>query len=122
LALGLKKMEKILALIKPDAVADGHINAIRHEIESNGFVIISSQQELLSRSRAGMFYEEHRGKPFFGTLQTFMSSGPVIALLLAKEDAISDFRKLMGPTDAKSAKITAPKTLRARYQDRPFTL
>mmetsp|Transcript_25675 Transcript_25675/g.55782 ORF Transcript_25675/g.55782 Transcript_25675/m.55782 type:complete len:278 (-) Transcript_25675:33-866(-) len=108
-------MEKTLALIKPDAMAAGHAGSIKCDLEQNGFTIISSKQVHLTPRRAEQFYVEHRDRPFFAKLVEFMCSGPVVAMILGKENAILEWRALMGPTNSVDAKMRQPKSLRARY-------
>mmetsp|Transcript_17541 Transcript_17541/g.33526 ORF Transcript_17541/g.33526 Transcript_17541/m.33526 type:complete len:302 (-) Transcript_17541:380-1285(-) len=108
-------VEKTLALIKPDAVRNGYTENILQAIELSGFTIVTRQRVQLTRERAADFYAEHEGKPFFETLVNFMSSGPLIALVLAKPEAIVAWRALMGPTNAHNAKQSEPRSLRARF-------
>mmetsp|Transcript_32772 Transcript_32772/g.59385 ORF Transcript_32772/g.59385 Transcript_32772/m.59385 type:complete len:212 (-) Transcript_32772:410-1045(-) len=110
-----EKLEKTYAMIKPDAVRKGKAEEIMQLIELNGFTIIAKQKLQLTRSRAMEFYGEHYGKPFFEGLVNFMTSGPVWALVLAKEDAIKGWRSLMGPTNTFKAQEEAPTSLRALY-------
>jgi len=99
-------------MIKPDAVADGHIGAILAKINEAGFRIIAMKMTHLSRQKAEGFYEVHKERPFFGELTAFMSSGPIVAAVLEKENAVADFRTLIGATDPAKA---APGTIRALY-------
>lgn len=108
-------VEKTLALIKPDAVANGNTADILQAIELAGFTIITNERVQLTPKRASEFYAEHDGKPFFKTLVNFMSSGPLVALVLAKPDAILAWRALMGPTNTLKAKESEPNSLRARF-------
>ena len=110
-----RPLEKTFAMIKPDAVRAGHVSAILKAAEDAGFVVVTSKETVLSPSLAGEFYQEHKGKEFFGGLVEFMASGPIVCLCLAKTDAIKDWRALMGPTNTQSAKETAPFSLRARF-------
>ncbi|GAX76514.1 hypothetical protein CEUSTIGMA_g3960.t1 [Chlamydomonas eustigma] len=107
--------EWTFAMIKPDAVRKGKAQEIKQLIEIHGFHIIADQKIQLTRTRAQEFYAEHHGKAFFEHLVDFMTSGPVFALVLSKHDAITGWRKLMGPTNSISARETAPKSLRAMY-------
>ena len=84
-------------------------------IELDGFTVLEQRQLLLTQQRAGEFYKEHDGKPFFDTLIGFMTSGPIWALLLASPDAIPKWRALMGPTNTLKARAEAPTSLRAIY-------
>lgn len=99
-------------MIKPDAVAAGHIGAILAQINEAGFKIIAMKYTKLSAEKAGEFYAIHRERPFFGELVDFMSSGPIVAAVLQKENAVDEFRKLIGATDPTKA---APGTIRARF-------
>eukprot|EP00200_Dunaliella_tertiolecta_P006160 CAMPEP_0202341414 /NCGR_PEP_ID=MMETSP1126-20121109/2423_1 /ASSEMBLY_ACC=CAM_ASM_000457 /TAXON_ID=3047 /ORGANISM="Dunaliella tertiolecta, Strain CCMP1320" /LENGTH=291 /DNA_ID=CAMNT_0048932235 /DNA_START=1 /DNA_END=874 /DNA_ORIENTATION=+ len=107
--------DKTLAVIKPDAVKAGNADEIKQLIELHGFTIIIQQKFQLTRYRAEEFYEEHVGKPFFPRLVDFMTSGPVVAMVLSKPNAIADWRKLMGPTNVLKARQEAPFSLRAMY-------
>lgn len=99
-------------MIKPDAVAGGHLGAILAQINSAGFRIIAMKYTKLSAEKAGEFYDVHRERGFFGELVDFMSSGPIVAAVLEKENAVEDFRTLIGATDPSKA---APGTIRALY-------
>lgn len=108
-------LEKTFALIKPDAVRAGWAEEITNLTELAGFKIVVKKKFLLTKQRAGEFYAEHKGKPFFGKLVEFMTSGPIYAMVLGKANAIKDWRALMGPTNSNNAKKEAPKSLRALY-------
>jgi nucleoside diphosphate kinase homolog 5 len=84
-------------------------------IEMEGFTILDRRQLLLTKEHACDFYKEHEGKPFFSELTSFMSSGPIWALLLSREDAIRKWQELMGPTNTQAAQAEAPTSLRALY-------
>ena len=99
-------------MIKPDAVKNGHIGAILNDITADGFKIIALKYTHLSAEKAGEFYAVHKERPFYGELVDFMSSGPIVAAILEKENAIEDFRKLIGNTDP--AKADAG-TIRNKY-------
>src|SRR5262245_25412461 len=96
-------MQLTLAIIKPDAVAGRHAGQILHRIEEAGFQIRAMRMRHLSMSEAEGFYAVHRERPFFPSLTTFMSSGPVIVLALEAPDAIKKWRTLMGATDPAKA-------------------
>jgi nucleoside-diphosphate kinase len=96
-------MEQTLAIIKPDAVAARHAGRIIARIEGAGFQIRAMRQLRLSQAQAEGFYAVHRQRPFFGSLTSFMASGPVIVLALEAEDAIKKWRGLMGATDPAKA-------------------
>lgn len=99
-------------MIKPDGVANGHIGAILEKINGAGFRIVSMKMTQLSRRDAEAFYAVHSERGFFGELVTYMSSGPIVAAILEKDNAVEDFRKLIGNTDPKKAD---PGTIRALY-------
>ncbi|MDY0162520.1 nucleoside-diphosphate kinase [Desulfobotulus sp.] len=92
-------MEQTLALIKPDAVGQGCMGTILQRIEKEGFHVRAMKMLRLSSKEAMAFYRVHEKKPFFESLVNFMSSGPLVALLLEKEDAIRHWRSVMGATD-----------------------
>jgi len=92
-------------MIKPDAVANGHIGAIIDQITKAGFKIVAMKYTSLSPEMAGKFYDIHRERPFFKDLVDFMSSGPIVAAILEKDNAIEDFRKLIGATDPQKAEV-----------------
>ncbi|MDA9593879.1 nucleoside-diphosphate kinase [Flavobacteriaceae bacterium] len=95
-------------MIKPDAVENGHIGAILEKINSAGFKIIAMKYTKLSLEKAQKFYEIHKDRPFFNELVTFMSRGPIVAAILEKDNAVEDFRELIGstnPADAKNGTI-----------------
>ena len=84
-------------------------------IEMDGFTILDKRQVQLTEQRAREFYAEHAGKPFFPALISFMTSGPIWALHLHHQDAVTKWRDLMGPTNTQKARAEAPLTLRALY-------
>lgn len=104
--------KKTFTMIKPDAVRAGHIGAILAQINAAGFRIVAMKYTKLSPEKAGEFYDIHRERPFFGELVEFMSSGPIVAAVLEKENAVEDFRKLIGATNPAEA---APGTIRAQF-------
>ncbi len=97
-------MERTLAIIKPDAVERNLIGKILERIESNGFKIAGMKKTQLSQKEAKGFYYVHKERPFFDSLTEFMCSGPVVLLVLEKENAITAWRDLMGATNPKDAK------------------
>ncbi|MEP7321107.1 MAG: nucleoside-diphosphate kinase [Saprospiraceae bacterium] len=103
---------RTFTMIKPDAVASGYIGNILHQITDAGFKIIALKLTKLSKETAGRFYEVHKARPFYGELVDFMSSGPIVAAILEKDNAVDDFRKLIGATNPAQA---APGTIRALY-------
>jgi nucleoside-diphosphate kinase len=96
---------RTFTMIKPDAVANGHIGAIIDQITKAGFKIVAMKYTSLSPEMAGKFYDIHRERPFFNDLVSFMSSGPIVAAILEKDNAIEDFRKLIGATDPQKAEV-----------------
>lgn len=101
-------------MIKPDAVANGHIGAILDQIIKAGFSIKAMKLTALSAEKAGEFYAVHKERPFYKDLVGFMSSGPIVAAILEKENAVEDFRKLIGATDPKKAE---PGTIRNLFAE-----
>ena len=91
-------------MIKPDAVENGHIGAILEKINAAGFKIVAMKYTKLSIDKAKMFYEIHKERPFFNELVNFMSRGPIVAAILEKENAVEDFRNLIGSTNPSEAK------------------
>jgi nucleoside-diphosphate kinase len=104
-------------MIKPDAVANGHIGAIVDKITKSGFKIIALKYTYLSPEKAGQFYEVHKERPFYKDLVSFMSSGPIVAAILEKDNAIEDFRKLIGATDPAKAEEGTIRNLFAKSID-----
>ena len=105
-------MEKTLAILKPDAVERSLIGKILERIEANGFKIAAMKMAALSTKEAEGFYAVHKERPFFKDLTQYMSSGPVVLLVLAKDNAILAWRELMGATNPKDA---APGTIRKDF-------
>ena len=95
--------QRTLSIIKPDAVRNGVAGAILAEIDKAGFRIVAIKKEFVSKRAAEGFYAVHRERPFFDDLTTFMSSGPIILMVLEKENAIAGLRKLMGATNPANA-------------------
>lgn len=98
-------------MIKPDAVADGNMVPILNEISKAGFKIIAMKLTQLDENQAGEFYNIHSDKPFFGELVEYMTSGPIVAAVLEKENAVKDFRKLIGATNPKEAEVGTIRNL-----------
>ncbi len=96
-------MEQTLAIIKPDSVAAGNSGKIIDLIEQNGFSIDRMEKGILKKEHAENFYDIHKEKPFFGELIQFIISGPIIVMALRKENAINEWRTLMGNTDPSKA-------------------
>ena len=103
---------RTFTMIKPGAVRNGHIGAILAHINKAGFKIVAMKYTKLSAEKAGEFYAVHKERPFYGELVEFMSSGPIIAAVLEKENAVADFRTTIGATNPAEA---APGTVRALY-------
>ena len=101
-----------LMMIKPDAIENGHIGNILEKVTSAGFTIKALKLTQLTVDNAESFYEVHKERPFFGELITFMTRGPIVAAVLEKENAVSDFRTLIGSTNPSEA---AEGTLRKLY-------
>ena len=104
--------QRTFSIIKPDAVKSGYTGAILAEIDKGGFKIVSIRKQSISKKEAEGFYAVHAAKGFFDSLTTFMSSGPLVLLVLEKENAIADLRKLMGATNPANAD---PGTLRQKF-------
>lgn len=90
-------------MIKPDAVGAGNAGAITKMIEEAGFKIIAMKLTMLTPERAGQFYEVHKERPFYGDLCEYMSSGPIVPMILEKDNAVEDFRTLIGATNPQEA-------------------
>lgn len=105
-------MERTFAVIKPDAVAAGHQGAIVSRIQQEDLNVVALKALRLSQTQAEGFYHVHKERPFFGDLVSFMTEGPIVAMVLEGEGAIKKWRDLMGPTNAEEA----PKeTLRGQF-------
>ena len=103
---------RTFTMIKPDAVQDGNSGAILKMIEEAGFRIVALKKTQLSEERAGQFYEVHKERPFYKDLTRYMSSGPIFAAILEKDNAVADFRKLIGATNPANAE---EGTIRKRF-------
>lgn len=103
---------RTFTMIKPDAVKNGHIGAILAHINKAGFRIVAMKYTKLSAEKAGEFYAVHKERPFYGELVEFMSSGPIVAAILEKDNAVADFRATIGATNPSEA---AEGTIRALY-------
>ena len=103
---------KTLTMIKPDAVKAGHIGPILAQINEAGFRIVAMKLTQLTKASAEQFYSVHKERPFFGELVEFMTSGPIVAAILEKDNAVVDFRELIGSTNPAEA---AEGTIRAKY-------
>ncbi len=107
-------IERTLAILKPDCVRKNLTGAVIARIEKAGFKIIGMKKTRLTQETAGAFYAVHKGRPFYDGLVEFMSSGPCVPIALEKENAIADFRALIGATDPAEA---VPGTIRKDFAD-----
>ncbi len=105
---------RTLAIVKPDAVANGHLGAILAHLEREAYRMLAGRLVRLTRAEAGSFYEVHRGRPFYDELVRFMTSGPCFPLVLEKQDAVAAFRATIGATDPAEA---APGTIRKAFAE-----
>ena len=103
---------RTFTMIKPDATSKGHTGAILDQIIKAGFSVKAMKWIQLSKAQAGEFYAVHKERPFYGELVDFMCSGPIVAAILEKENAVADFRTLIGATNFKDA---AEGTIRKKY-------
>ena len=103
---------RTFTMIKPDATSKGYTGAILHQIIKAGFSVKAMKWIKLSKEQAGLFYDVHRDRPFFGELVGFMSSGPIVAAILEKDNAVTDFRNLIGATNPSQA---AEGTIRKNF-------
>ena len=108
----MSDLEKTLSIIKPDAIERGLENKIKEEFISSGFKIAKEKKIQLAKSEAELFYKVHETKPFYSDLCDYLSSGPIIVMILEKNDAVKENRKLMGATDPKKAD---EGTIRKKY-------
>ena len=108
---------RTFTMIKPDAVANGHAGKILDQITQAGFKVVALKYTQLSNERAGDFHGIHRERPFFSDLVSFMTSGPIYAAILEKDNAIEDFRKLIGATDPQKADAGTIRNLFAKSID-----
>jgi len=107
-------IQRTFSIVKPDAVKSGYTGAILAEIDKGGFEIVGIRKQSISKKEAEGFYAVHSSKGFFDSLTTFMSSGPLVLLVLEKENAIADLRKLMGATNPANAE---EGTIRKRFAE-----
>ncbi|MFT5890914.1 MAG: nucleoside-diphosphate kinase [Dokdonia sp.] len=103
---------RTFTMIKPDGVENGHIGAILEKITASGFRIVAMKLTQMTKADAEAFYAVHNERPFFGELVEFMTRGPIVAAVLEKENAVADFRTLIGATNPADA---AEGTIRALY-------
>lgn len=99
----MNKTNRTFTMLKPDSVKNGNIGAILEKINISGFKIVAMKLTQLSKRDAEGFYAIHKERPFFGELVEFMTSGPIVAAVLEKENAIEDFRALIGATNPQEA-------------------
>ncbi len=110
----LMSVERTLAILKPDCVRKNLIGEVVHRIQEAGFTIRAMKMVKLTKQEAEGFYAVHKGRPFFESLTEFMSSGPCVPIVLEKENAVADFRTLIGATDPAEA---AEGTIRRAFAD-----
>ena len=108
----MNNLEQTLSIIKPDAVERNLSEEIKSEFEKTGFNILKEKKIKLEKSDAEKFYKVHQTKPFYNDLCDYLSSGPIVVMILENENAVADNRKLMGATDPKNAESG---TLREKY-------
>ena len=108
---------RTFTMIKPDAVANGHAGKILDHIIQAGFKVVALKYTRLSEAMAGDFYGIHRERPFFNDLGSFMTSDPIYAAILEKDNAVEDFRKLIGATDPQKAEAGTIRNLYAKSID-----
>jgi len=103
---------RTFTMLKPDAVSANNIGPILAKINEAGFKIVAMKYTRLNKETAGEFYKVHQARPFYGELVSYMSSGPIVAAILEKDNAVADFRKLIGATDPAKAE---PGTIRQLF-------
>ena len=108
----MNNLEQTLSIIKPDAVERNLQDEIKNNFKINGFEIVKEKKIHMSKEEAEKFYKVHETKPFYNKLCTYLSSGPIVVMVLKKENAVSDNRKLMGATNPEQAE---EGTLRKKY-------
>ena len=108
----MSNLERTLSIIKPDAVARNLGEEIKEEFKKNGFSIVKEKKIKLEKNEAEKFYQVHQSKPFYNDLCSYLSSGPILVMILEKENAILENRKLMGATDPVKAE---EGTIRKKY-------
>ncbi|MBW3660151.1 MAG: nucleoside-diphosphate kinase [Gemmatimonadetes bacterium] len=111
-------MERTLAIIKPDVVSRSRIGKVLAHLEGAGFEVKEMRMERLSTAEARRFYEVHAGRPFYGSLVEFMTSGPCVPMVLEREDAISALRETIGATDPEEAEEGTVRRLYAESVER----
>ena len=110
-------MNRTFTIIKPDAVGNNYIGPILAKINEAGFRIVAMKYTQLTPERAGEFYAVHKERPFYNDLVKYMSSGPIVAAILEKNNAVEDFRKLIGATDPTKAEKGTLRNLFAKSID-----
>ena len=108
----MSNIEQTLSIIKPDAVARNLDNEIKEIFKNKGFLILKEKKIQIEKSEAEKFYKVHETKPFYDDLCTYLSSGPIVVMILEKDDAVLGNRELMGATNPKEAK---DGTIRKKY-------
>tara|TARA_B110001454_G_C12443212_1_gene318800 strand:- start:96 stop:506 length:411 start_codon:yes stop_codon:yes gene_type:complete len=108
----MSNLEQTLSIIKPDAVERNLENEIKVIFKNKGFNIVKDKKIQIAKSEAEQFYKVHETKPFYNDLCTYLSSGPIVVMILEKENAVVDNRELMGATNPKDAK---EETIRKKY-------
>ena len=108
----MSNVERTLSIIKPDGVERNLSEEIKFEFKNKGFEIIKEKKIKLDKADAEKFYQVHQSKPFYNDLCNYLSSGPIVVMVLQKENAIAENRKLMGATDPSKAE---PETIRKKY-------
>ena len=108
----MSNVEQTLSIIKPDAVERNLIEEIKNTFKNNNFKILKDKKIQITKTEAEEFYKVHQTKPFYNDLCEYLSSGPIVVMILERENAISENRKLMGATDPKKAE---EGTLRKKY-------
>ena len=108
----MSNLEQTLSIIKPDAVERNLENEIKEMFKNNGFLILKEKKIQIEKSEAEKFYKVHETKPFYNDLCAYLSSGPIVVMILEKNNAVLDNRKLMGATDPKNAE---EGTIRKKY-------
>ena len=108
----MNNIEQTLSIVKPDAVERNLEGQIKEMFLNNGFKIVKEKKIQIEKTEAELFYQVHQTKPFYNDLYSYLSSGPIIAMILEKENAVADNRKLMGATNPKDAEAG---TIRKKY-------
>jgi nucleoside-diphosphate kinase len=108
-------MERTFAILKPDCVQQKHCPEVVQMLLANGFKVVAAKAERLSEAVLTEHYAHHASKPFFPSLVSYMRRTPVLLLILERENAVSELRKLCGPTDSNEARKVAPASIRAKF-------